>query len=148
MKKFSLILSLLGALVAHGNAFAVTMPATACPTSFTCAFDAAEVRPLTDPTTPGAPAVYTGYLAFNSLKVPTLYALGNTNGTTQTLITAVGTCTAGTSSALGVLNFQTGGGPTFNFVSNAAGTELRLIITADGGNVTPSSVNLGTCTQQ
>jgi hypothetical protein len=147
MKKFSLILSLIGAIVASGNAFAVTMPSTLCPASFTCAFDAAEVRPLSDQSSPGAPAVYVGYLSFDSLQVPTLHVLGNTNGTTQTLLTAVGTCTAGTSSALGVLNFETNG-PKFDFVSNAAGTELRLIITADGNNVTPSSVNLGTCTQQ
>jgi hypothetical protein len=148
MKKFSLILSLIGALVASGNALAVTMPSTLCPASFTCAFDAAEVRPLNDPGTPGAPAVYTGYLAFDSSHVPTLYVLGNTHGTTQALLTALGSCTAGTSSALGVLNFQANGGPTFDFVSNNAGTELRFIITADGNNVTPSSVTLGTCTQQ
>jgi hypothetical protein len=147
MKKFSLILSLIGAVLGSGNAFAVNMPATACPASFTCAFNAAEVRPLDDPITPGAPAVYTGYLAFNSLTAPTLYALGNTNGTTQTLITAVGTCTVGTTTTLGVLDFGANG-PKFNFVADNTNTELRLIIVADANGVTPSGVNLGTCTQQ
>jgi len=124
------------------------MPLTPCPTTFTCAFDAAEVRPLTD-ATPGAPAVYVGYLSFNA-GVPTLDSLGTGNGIAQTLVTAVGTCTAGTISAMGVLDFTANSGPKFEFVSdNRSGVlELRVMIVADSGNVTPSAVNLGTCTQQ
>jgi hypothetical protein len=150
MKRFSIILGFIGAVVCWGNAFATApvMPSTVCPMTFTCAFDAAEVRPLTDPTTPGAPAVYVGYLSFNGSGVPTLDALGTTNGTLQTLVTAVGTCTPGDATKMGVLNFQTNGGPTFEFVSDDGGLELRVMIVADSGNVTPSAVNIGTCTQQ
>src|ERR1700687_3517284 len=143
MKRFSLILGFIGAVVCGGNAFAAapTMPLTPCPITFTCAFDAAEVRPLTDPTTPGAPAVYVGYLSFNGSGTPTLDALGTTNGTLQTLVTAVGTCTAGTTLAMGVLDFTGNGGPKFAFVSDNRTTEpeLRVMIIADGGNVTPSA---------
>jgi hypothetical protein len=151
MKRFSLILGFIGAVVCGGNAFAAapTMPLTPCPTTFTCAFDAAEVRPLTDPTTPGAPAVYVGYLSFAGAGAPiTLDVLGTSNGTANTLLTAAGTCAAGTASAMGVLDFTGNGGPKFAFVKDDGGLELRVMIIADGGNVTPSSVNLGTCTQQ
>src|SRR5216684_1416946 len=92
VKRFSLIVVFIGAVFGWGNAFAVTMPTNVCPTSFTCAFDAAEVRPLTD-TTPGAPGVFVGYLSFNGSGVPTLDSLGTINGTAQTLLTSVGTCT-------------------------------------------------------
>ena len=148
MKRFSIILGFVGAVVCWGNAFATapTMPLTPCPTTFTCAFDAAEVRPLTD-ATPGAPAVYVGYLSFNA-GVPTLDALGTSNGTAQTLVTAVGTCTAGDATKMGVLDFTGNGGPKFEFVSDNSGAELRVMVVADSGNVTPSAVNLGTCTQQ
>ena len=151
MKRFSLILGFIGSVVCWGNAFATTtMPLTPCPTTFTCAFDAAEVRPLTDLATPGAPSVYVGYLSFNGSGVPTLDALGTSNGTAQTLVTALGTCTPGTISAMGVLDFTSNSGPKFEFVSdNRSGVlELRVMIVADSGNVTPSAVNLGTCTQQ
>src|SRR5712671_3657075 len=145
MKRFALIRGFIGAVVCWGNAFATTptMPLTPCPTTFTCAFDAAEVRPLTD-ATPGAPAVYVGYLSFDGTGHPTLDALGTTNGTLQTLVTAVGTCTAGTISAMGVLDFTGNSGPKFEFVSdNRSGAlELRVMIVADSGNVTPSAVNL------
>ena len=152
MKRFSLILGFIGAVVCWGSAFAAApaMPLTPCPTNFTCAFGAAEVRPLTD-ATPGAPAVYIGYLSFNGSGVPTLDSLGTINGTLQTLATAVGTCTAGdTTPKMGVLDFTGNGGPKFEFVSdNRSGAlELRVMIVADSGNVTPSAVNLGTCTQQ
>jgi hypothetical protein len=151
MKRFSIILGFIGAIVSWGNAFAVpTMPLTPCPTTFTCAFDAAEVRPLADPTTPGAPSVYVGYLSFNA-GVPTLDSLGTMNGNLQSLATAVGTCTAGTATpTMGVLDFTGNGGPKFEFVSdNRSGAlELRVMIVADSSNTPPSAVNLGTCTQQ
>src|ERR1700756_1119310 len=108
MKRFSLIVVLLGAVFGCGNAFAAavtaTMPTTACPTTFTCAFDAAEVRPLTD-ATPGAPGVFVGYLSFDGSGHPTLDSLGVLNGNVQTLATFTGVCTAGTTSALGILDF-------------------------------------------
>lgn len=150
MKRFSIILGFMSAVVCWGSAFAVTMPLTPCPTIFTCAFDAAAVLPLTDPATPGAPEVYVGYLSFNGSGAPTLDALGTSNGTAQSLVTAVGTCTPGTTAAMGVLDFTLNGGPKFEFVSdNRSGAlELRVMIVAGSGNVTPSSVNLGTCTQQ
>jgi hypothetical protein len=153
MKRFSIILGLIGAVVCRSNAFAVTptMPLTPCPTNFTCAFDAAEVRPLTDPTTPGAPAVYVGYLSFAGAGAPiTLDSLGTTNGNLQTLATATGTCTAGDTTKMGVLDFTGNSGPKFEYASdNRSGAlELRVMIVADSGNVTPSAVNLGTCTQQ
>ena len=98
MKRFSLIVVLLGAVFGWGNAFAaavaVTIPATACPTNFTCAFDAAEVRPLTD-ATPGAPGVLVGYLSFDGTGHPTLDSLGVLNGSVQTLATFTGVCTPG-----------------------------------------------------
>lgn len=94
MKRFSLIVVLIGAVFSRGNAFAVTMPTNACPINFTCAFDAAEVRPQTD-ATPGAPGVFVGYLSFNGSGVPTLDSLGILNGNVQTLATSVGTCTDG-----------------------------------------------------
>jgi len=147
MKRFLLIIVLIGAVFGWGNAFAVTMPTNACPTTFTCAFDAAEVRPLSD-ATPGAPGVFVGYLSFNGSGVPTLDSLGILNGNVQTLLTAVGTCTAGTTSALGILDFTGNGGPKFLFVSDNTGAELRVMLVADAGPVTPSAVNLGTCTQQ
>ncbi len=146
MKRFSLIVVLIGAVFGWGDAFA-TMPTNACPISFTCAFDAAEVRPLTD-ATPGAPAVFVGYLSFNGSGVPTLDSLGTINGTAQTLLTSVGTCTPGTTSALGILDFTGNGGPKLLFVTDNSGAELRLMVAADAGNVTPSAVNLATCTQQ
>jgi len=153
MKRFSIILGFIGAVVCWGRAFAAVtsnMPLTPCPTTFTCAFDAAEVRPLADPTTPGAPAVYVGYLSFDGSGNPTLDSLGTTNGTLQTLVTSLGTCTAGTTAAMGVLDFTAHGGPKFEFVSdNRSGAlELRVMIVADSGDVVPSAVNLGTCTKQ
>ena len=151
MKRFSLVVVLLGAVFGWGNTFAAvaaaTMPTTACPTTFTCAFDAAEVRPLSD-ATPGAPGVFVGYISFDGAGAPTLDSLGILNGNVQTLLTSVGTCTAGTTSALGILDFTGNGGPKFLFVSDNGGAELRVMIVADSGNVTPSAVNLGTCTQQ
>jgi hypothetical protein len=152
IKRFSIILGLISATLGWVNAFAATpaIPSTACPTTFTCAFDAAEVRPLNDPTTPGAPAVYVGFLSFDGTGHPTLDALGDFNGTPQTLVTAVGTCTPGgpgTPSTLGTLDFGANG-PKFAFVVDNSSTELRLIITADANGVTPSAVNIGTCTQQ
>ena len=153
MKRISLIVVLLGAVFSCQNAFAVavavTMPSTPCPPTFTCAFGAAEVRPLTDPT-PGAPAVYVGYLSFDGSGNPTLDSLGTTNGTPLTLVTALGTCTPGDNTKLGVLDFTAHGGPKFEFVSdNRNGAiELRVMTVADSGDVVPSAVNLGTCTQQ
>jgi hypothetical protein len=152
IKRFSIILGLIGATLGWANAFATTppIPATNCPINFTCAFDAAEVRPLNDPTTPGEPAVFVGFLSFNNSGVPTLDSLGDINGTPQTLVTAVGTCTPGgpgTPSTLGTLDFGANG-PKFAFVVDNTNTELRLIITADANGVTPSAVNLSTCTVQ
>jgi hypothetical protein len=146
MKRFSLVVVLIGAVFGWGDALAVTMPTNVCPPNFTCAFDAAEVRPLTD-ATPGAPGVFVGYLSFNSLGAPTLDSLGVLNGNVHTL-TAVGTCTAGTTSALGILDFTGNSGPKFLFVTDNGGAELRVMLVADAGPVTPSAVNLGTCTQQ
>lgn len=147
MKRFSLILGLMSvAAVSGGNAFAAGI-ATPCPTTFTCAFGAAEVRPLEDPTAPGAPSVFLGYLSFDGSATPTLYSLGNLNGTLQTLVTATGTCTPGVSSAPGTLDFGANA-PKFAFVSDHGATELRAMIIADPNGVTPSAVNLGTCTEQ
>jgi hypothetical protein len=94
--------------------------------------------------------VYVGYLSFDGSGVPTLDSLGTTNGTLQTLSTALGTCTAGTTAAMGVLDFTAHGAPKFEFVSdNRSGAiELRVMTVEDSGSVTPSAVNLGTCTQQ
>jgi hypothetical protein len=147
MKRFSLIVVLIGAVVSWGQAAFATMPLTACPTTFTCAFDAAEVRPLSD-ATPGAPGVFVGYLSFDGTGHPTLDSLGILNGNVQTLVTSVGTCTAGDSTKLGVLDFTGNSGPKFEFVSDNSGAELRVMIVEDSGSVTPSAVNLGTCTQQ
>ena len=147
MKRFSLIVVLIGAVVSWGRAAFATMPSTACPTTFTCAFDAAEVRPLSD-ATPGAPAVFIGYLSFDGSGVPTLDSLGILNGNVQTLLTSVGTCTAGDATKLGVLDFTGNGGPKFLFVRDNTGAELRVMLVADNSGVTPSAVNLGTCTQQ
>ena len=147
MKWFSLIVVLIGTVSSWGNAAFAAMPAAACPISFTCAFDAAEVRPLTD-ATPGAPGVFVGYLSFNGSGAPTLDSLGILNGNVQTLVTSVGTCTAGTASALGILDFTANSGPKFFFVSDNSGAELRVILVADANGVTPSAVNLGTCAQQ
>jgi hypothetical protein len=51
---------------------------------------------------------------------------------------------------MGVLDFTGNSGPKFEYASdNRSGAlELRVMIVADSGNVTPSAVNLGTCTQQ
>ena len=150
MKRFSLIVVLLGAVFGCGNAFAAavtaTIPPTACPTTFTCAFDAAEVRPLTD-ATPGAPGVFVGYLSFDGSGVPTLDSLGVLNGNVAPLATFTGVCTPGTT-GLGVLDFTANSGPKFLFVRDNSGAELRVMLVADNNGVTPSAVNLGTCTQQ
>jgi hypothetical protein len=146
MKRFSLVVVLLGAVFGWGNAFAVTLPGTACPITFTCAFDAAQVRPLTD-ATPGAPGVFVGYLSFDGSGNPTLDSLGVLNGTVETLATFTGVCTPGTT-GLGVLDFTANSGPKFLFVRDNSGAELRVMLVADNSGVTPSAVNLGTCTQQ
>jgi len=146
MKRFSLIVVLIGTVFGWGNAFAVTLPGTACPTTFTCAFDAAEVRPLTD-ATPGAPGVFIGYLSFDGSGNPTLDSLGVLNGIVETLATFTGVCTPGTT-GLGVLDFTANSGPKFLFVRDNSGAELRVMLVADNSGVTPSAVNLGTCTKQ
>jgi hypothetical protein len=148
MKRFSLILGVICAVVGSGNAFATTpaMPTTLCPTNITCAFDAAEVRPLTD-ATPGAPGVFIGYLSFNNSGQPTLDVTGTTNGNVQNSTTFPGTCAASTSTAFGILDFSGSGGQKFTFVSDNNGGELRVMVIADANGVTPSAVNLATCTQ-
>jgi hypothetical protein len=178
MRRFSLVLGLIGAAFFFGNAFAasaaetgpgtpaptatatptasptatpdVTLPATVCPTSATFTCGAAEVRPLTDPTSPGAPGVFVGYIAFDVSGVPIFYKLANLNGTIMTFPPVTGTCTPGTTTALGILDF-TPTGPKFAFVRDSGGDELRLLTTADSGaagGVTPSAVSLATCTHR
>jgi hypothetical protein len=144
MKRRPLVLGLIGAAVCCGNAFAGG-PATPCPTTFTCAFDAAEVRPLSDPTNLRTPAVYVGYIVFDSSGNPTMTVLGNLNGTVQTLATFTGTCTAGASGVPGTLDFETAG-PKLGFVSDDSGNELRTIVTEDVNHGTSTPVTLGVCT--
>lgn len=138
------------ALISRSALAASTLPATVCPTAATFTCGAAEVRPMSDPTSPGAPGTFVGYIAFDANGVPTFYKTANLNGTITTFPAVVGTCTDGTTSALGILDF-TPTGPKFAFVRDNSGDELRLLTTADSGaagGVTPSAVSLATCTHR
>ena len=138
---------------------------TSCPTSFTCAFSAAETMSLVTPkgsNTPGQPDVYLGYMAFDGSANVTMTGTQNVNGTVGPIGTSPGgnpfvlpgTCTAGSNGQPATITFATPDKSEISFVTDSGATELQFILSKDksstsskGGTIT-NSVRIGVCRKQ
>jgi hypothetical protein len=163
-RSFAVFAGLLG-LGWSGMAFAqATLPTTTCPTSFTCAFSAAETMALVTPkssgSSPGQPDVYVGYIVFQGSTV-TMTGTQNVNGTVGAIGTSTsgsppvltGSCADGTTNGQPAIITFPGSGKTttqLSFVKNAANTELQFILTQDinsSSSTSANSVRIGVCRQ-
>ncbi len=162
-RSFATLVGLL-ALGWSGLAFAqATTITTTCPTSFTCAFSAAETFSLVTSKggSPGQPDVYVGYVVFQGSTV-TMTGQQNVNGTVGPIGTVppggsapllTGTCTdAVLNGQPAIITFPGTGKTTtqLSFVKNAAGTELQFILTQDinsSSSTSANSVRIGVCRQ-
>jgi hypothetical protein len=147
--------------VAFAQATTIT---TTCPTSFQCAFSAAETLSLVTPKnvggSPGQPDVYVGYIAFQGSTV-TMTGIQNVNGTVGAIGTSImsapavltGTCADGINGQPAVITFPGVTPKTttqLSFVKNAASTELQFILTQDINSTNINSANsirIGVCRQ-
>jgi hypothetical protein len=159
MKRFVAVVgAVVGMMVAlgwSGSAFAqATTITTACPTSFTCAFSAAETMSLvtTGPGKPGQPDVFVGYISFDASSNVTMTGLQDINGT----VSQIGTTSGGISSSSGTCLAGANGQPaiiTFAdkselaFVTDSSGNELQFILNKDKSG-TGNSVRVGVCRKQ
>jgi hypothetical protein len=143
-----------------GMAFAqATAINTTCPTSFTCAFSAAETMSLVTPkpNTPGQPDVYLGYLAFDGSGNVTMTGKQNVNGTVSSIGTGSpavlsGSCLDGMNGLPAIITFPGTGKATtqISFVKDNANTELQFILTQDlnsASTTSANSVRIGVCRQ-
>jgi len=161
MKRLVVALTGLFALGWSGMVFAqATTIGTTCPTSFICAFSAAETMSLVTPKSssgsPGQPDVYLGYLAFQGSTV-TMTGTQNVNGTVSSIGTGTpavlpGTCADGANGQPAIITFPGTGKTTtqISFVKNAANTELQFILTQDinsSSSTSANSVRIGVCRQ-
>jgi hypothetical protein len=161
MKRF---VSVLGAFLMMGwsslasaQATAIT---TACPTSFTCAFSAAEALAFGVPKgvgNPGQPNVYVGYMVFDGSSNVTLSGLQNVNGTVGAIgtgtppgLSSSSACVAGASGQPALITFNDKS--QIAFVTNTTGTELQFILSKDMNSTangsTANSVRVGVCRKQ
>ncbi len=136
---------------------------TTCPTSFTCAFSAAETLSLVTSKNVGSagqPDVYVGYIAFQGSTV-TMTGQQNVNGTVGAIGTATsgspsvltGSCTTGINGQPAIITFPGTASNTrtqLSFVTNVANTELQFILTQDINSTSVTSANsvrIGVCRQ-
>ncbi len=155
MKRFFSALAGVLALGWSGMGLAQTIPATGCPTNFTCAFSAADTLAFGTQKSqglgsPGQPDVLVGYLAFDASSNVTMMGMQNLNGT-ATNFSKIGTCAAATSStgSTGTITFTTDS-TQLSFVLDssapATATLLQFILTNDGSaSKTANSVRVGSC---
>jgi hypothetical protein len=155
-------LGALGGLGSPGVAFAqATTITTACPTSFTCAFGAAETLSLVTPKsvgTPGQPDVYIGYMVFDGSSNVTITGLQNVNGTVGQIgsgqipvLSSSMPCSPGLNGQPATVSFTDNS--QIAFVTDALGTELQFILSKDQStsstNKNPTnSVRVGVCRKQ
>lgn len=153
ISKSALALAGLVALVWAGYAFAdATGITTACPTSFQCAFSAAETLSLNASSTqgaPGQPNVYIGYMAFDSSGNVTAVLMQNKNGTVTPLSLSGGICSQGSSGLPATINFPSPG-PQWMFVTvngGTSGAELDFLQTMDNSGTSSknNAVRVGVC---
>jgi hypothetical protein len=158
MKRFVPVVAGLFALGWSGMALAqANTIATACPTSFTCAFSAAESISLVTPKQnglPGQPDVFLGYMVFDGSSMVTLTGLQNLNGTVtqiggSTGLASTHPCAPGNDGQPATIDLMDGS--QLAFVTDSSGTELQFILSKDtssGGKTTANGVRIGVCRKQ
>ena len=147
-KPISFVVAVIGAVAVSASGALATGPTTTCPpAAFKCAFSAVESKSLNDPNNPGRPSIVIGYIVFDSsaTPIPTVFSQQNKDGVLQSIQSAAGTCTSGTSGNPGSLDFSGVGGPTLRFVTTHSGAELRFLDTSLNNGF--ASETLGTCRQ-
>ena len=146
IKAISFVVAVIGAVAVSGSGALASGPTSTCPpAAFKCAFSAVESKSLQDPSNPGRPSVVIGYIVFDSsvTPIPTVFSQQNKDGALQTLQSAPGTCSSGTSGNPGTLDFSPG--PILKFVTTHSGAELRFLDTSLNNGF--ASETLGTCRQ-
>ena len=159
MKRFVSAIAGLLALGWSALAFAqATTITTSCPTSFTCAFSAAETMSLVTPkpNTPGQPDVYAGYMVFDGSSNVTLTGLQNLNGTvgqigsgSPPVLSSSTPCAAGANGQPANITFTDNS--VISFVTDSGGAELQFILSQDKNSTTKTasnSVRVGVCRKQ
>lgn len=148
MKRFVPALAGLFALGWSGMAFAqaASTITTACLTSFTCAFTAAETLSLVAPKSagsPGQPDVFVGYMGFDGSGNFTMTGSQNLNGTVNAF-SKMGKCASGTVGVPAVITLEDNS--QLSYVLDSGMSELQFILTNDAStNKTANSVRVGVC---